>query len=119
METPYTKRALEPMVCTRMRTLRMNYLGLELTDAQGTVVGQVVDTYPYDGGGELDMVIVRLRRFGERRMLPVAELRFIWGRLVAPFSRLQIEDAPEMSEGANVAEDPWRAKTYWHYEDPA
>ena len=54
-----------------MRTLRMHLLGLEVADVDGRSLGQVVDTYPFDGGGELEMVVLRLRRFGERRMLPV------------------------------------------------
>ena len=62
----------------------MHLLGLEVTDANGTTLGQVVDTYPFDGGGELEMIVLRLRRFGERRMLPVSELRLDGGRLVAP-----------------------------------
>ena len=102
-----------------MRTLRIHLLGLEVTDASGTGLGQVVDTYPFDGGGELEMVVLRLRRFGERRMLPITELRVEDGRLVAPFSRHQIEDSPALSTGRHADEDPWRAKTYWYYEEPA
>jgi hypothetical protein len=97
----------------------MYFLGVEVADATGTVLGHVVDTYPFDGGGELEMVVLRLRRFGERRMLPVSELRFRHGRLVAPFTRIQIEDSPGLSTGRHAADDPWRAKTYWYYEDPA
>ncbi len=95
----------------------MHLLGLELADCTGEALGQVVDTYPFDGGGELEMVVVRLRRFGERRMLPISELRLEGGRLVAPFSRMQIEDSPGLSSGRHADEDPWRAKTYWYYED--
>ena len=58
-----------------MRTLRMHLLGLDVADVYGRSLGQVVDTYPFDGGGELEMVVLRLRRFGERRMLPASELR--------------------------------------------
>jgi hypothetical protein len=97
----------------------MYFLGLEVADFTGTSVGHVVDTYPFDGGGELEMVVLRLRRFGERRMLPVSELRLQRGRLVAPFTRMQIEDSPGLSTGRHADEDPWRAKTYWFYEDPA
>ena len=61
----------------------MHLLGLEVTDASGVTLGQVVDTYPFDGGGELEMIVLRLRRFGERRMLPVSDLRLEYGRLVA------------------------------------
>jgi hypothetical protein len=101
-----------------MRFLRTAYLGRDVADASGTVLGRVVDTYPFDGGGELDMVVVRLRRFGERRMLPAHELRLDAGRLIAPFTRFQIEDSPDMGDGRHAAENPWRAKTYWHYEEP-
>jgi hypothetical protein len=96
----------------------MHILGLEVADVTGTVLGSVVDTYPFDGGGELEMIVLRLRRFGERRMLPVSELRLHEGRLYAPFSRHQIEDSPGLSTGRHADEDPWRAKTYWFYEEP-
>jgi hypothetical protein len=102
-----------------MRFLRTHYLGRDVTDAAGIVLGQVVDTYPFDGGGELDMVVVRLRRFGERRMLPAHELRLEQGRLIAPFTRMQVEDSPDLGEGRHAADDPWRSKTYWYYEDHA
>ncbi len=96
----------------------MHLLGLEVADVNGGVLGQVVDTYPFDGGGELEMVVLRLRRFGERRMLPVSELRREGGRLVAPFTHIQIEDSPSLSSGRHADEDTWRSKTYWFYEDP-
>ena len=102
-----------------MRTLRMHLLGLDVQDVNGITLGQVVDTFPFDGGGELEMVVLRLRRFGERRMLPVTELRLEAGRIVAPFTRHQIEDSPGLSTGRHADEDPWRAKTYWYYEDQA
>ena len=101
-----------------MRTLRTHLLGLEVADVSGSVLGSVVDTYPFDGGGELEMVVLRLRRFGERRMLPIAQLRRQDGRLVAPFTRHQIEDSPALSSGRHADEDPWRAKAYWFYEEP-
>jgi hypothetical protein len=96
----------------------MHLLGLEVADVYGHGLGQVVDTYPFDGGGELEMVVLRLRRFGERRMLPISELRIEDGRLVSSFSRHQIEDSPALSTGRHADEDPWRSKTYWFYEEP-
>ncbi len=97
----------------------MHLLGLDVADVQGRPLGQVVDTFPFDGGGELEMVVLRLRRFGERRMLPVSELRLEQGRIVVPFTRNQVEDSPGLSTGRHADEDPWRAKTYWYYEDHA
>ena len=96
----------------------MHLLGRDVTDVNGGVLGQVVDTYPFDGGGELEMIVLRLRRFGERRMLPASELKLQGGRLVAPFTRIQIEDSPILSSGRHADEDPWRSKTYWYYEEP-
>jgi hypothetical protein len=96
----------------------MHLLGLEVADVNGGTLGHVVDTYPFDGGGELEMIVLRLRRFGERRMLPVSELRIQHGRLVAPFTSMQIEDSPGLSTGRYADEDPWRSKTYWYYEEP-
>jgi len=102
-----------------MRTLRMHLLGLDVSDVNGKSLGQVVDTYPFDGGGELEMIVLRLRRFGERRMLPVSELRWGDGKVTVPFTRHQVEDAPGMSAGRHADEDPWRSKTYWYYEEYA
>src|SRR3954469_10692750 len=96
-----------------MRTLRMHLLGIAVADSSGSVLGSVVDTYPFDGGGELEMVVLRLRRFGERRFLPVSEMLRKDGRLYAPYSKRQIEDSPALSTGRHADEDPWRAKTYW------
>jgi hypothetical protein len=102
-----------------MRTLRLNLLGLEIADADGAPLGHVVDTYPFDGGGELELIVLRMRRFGDRRMLPIEELRVDNGRLVAPYTRMQIEDSPPLSTGRHTEDDPYRAKAYWRWEEPA
>ena len=97
----------------------MHLLGLEVADVTGTVLGSVVDTYPFDGGGELEMVVLRLRRFGERRMLPAADLQHFAGRLYAPYTRAQIEDSPALHTGRHSGDDPDRAKWYWRFEERA
>src|SRR4051794_32922716 len=89
---------------TTMRTLRMHLLGLEVADIHGKTLGQVVDTYPFDGGGEVEMIVLRMRRFGERHMIPISELRVDGRRLVLPFSHVQVEDSPALSTGAHVDE---------------
>jgi len=88
----------------------MHLLGLDVADVNGRTLGQVVDTYPFDGGGELEMVVLRLRRFGERRMLPVSELRLEDGRIVVPFAasgrRLaRAEHRPPRGRGPVARED--------------
>lgn len=104
---------------TTMSFSRRHLLGMELGDARGEPLGRVVDTYPYDGGGELELVVLRLCRFGERRMLPAADLKLVRGRLFAPYTRAQIEDSPPPSPGRHTADDPDRARWYWYFEDSA
>ena len=65
------------------------------------------------------MVVVRLRRV--RRAADAAGLGAPSGgrpdRRALP--RHQVEDSPGLSTGRHADEDPWRAKTYWYYEDYA
>jgi hypothetical protein len=96
---------------------RRNLLGLPIQDCYGQDIGHVVDTWPEDGGWEMELVVVRLPRFGERRMLPVEELFQWFGVLQAPFTRVQIEDGPLVGEGKHRADDPYRAMAYWRFED--
>jgi hypothetical protein len=100
------------------RVSRRNLLGLRVQDCDGEEIGRVVDTWPDDGGWEMVMVIVRLQRFGERRMLPVDAMIAWGGVLKVPYTRTQIEDAPEASIGVHRAEDPWLAIAYWRSEEP-
>jgi hypothetical protein len=99
------------------RVTRRNLLGLRVEDCDGEEIGQVVNTWPEDGGWEIEMVVVRLARFGERRMLP-ADAVTIWGSaLVIPYTRMQVEDAPLTGEGVHRADDPYRAMAYWRWEE--
>jgi hypothetical protein len=100
------------------RVSRRTLLGLRVQDCHGDDVGQVVDTWPDDGGWEVELVVVRLRRFGERRMLPAGDMLALGGALWAPWSRTQIEDAPAADGGVHRAEDPHRAISYWRFEEP-
>jgi len=97
---------------------RVTLLGLQVHDCHGEEVGRVVDTWPNDGGWELEMVVVRLSRFGERRMLPIESLT-AWGQtLYSVHTKMQIEDAPVSGEGVHRADDPYRALAYWRWEEP-
>jgi PRC-barrel domain len=102
-----------------MNVSRHHLMGLGVLDSSGEEVGHVVDTWPDDGGWEVELVVVRLLRFGERRMLPVGEVRLRGGWLLAPFTRIQIEDAPTPEGGVHRAEDPYRAISYWQFEEHA
>jgi hypothetical protein len=86
-------------------------------DCEGEEIGRVVDTWPDDGGWVVEMVVVRLLRFGERRMLPIGEL-FAWGgALRAPYTRAQITDSPLIEGGRYRADEPYRALAYWRFEE--
>ena len=100
------------------RVSRRNLLGFRVLDCYGDEIGQVVDTWPDDGGWEVELVVIRLQRFGERRMLPVEEVVAWGGTLRAPYTRVQIEDAPSVGGGVHRADDPWRALAYWRFEEP-
>lgn len=94
-------------------------MGLGVVDCSGEEIGQVVDTWPDDGGWEVELVVVRLQRFGERRMLPVADVMVRGNWFLAPFTKAQIEDAPAPVGGVHRADDPYRAMYYWQFEERA
>ena len=98
---------------------RRGLIGLAVADHEGGPLGTVVDTYPFDGGGEPELAVVRLNRLGERRMVPVAGLRSISGGLLLPYRRWQVEDSPALGESRHSADDPERAKSYWSWEEQA
>jgi hypothetical protein len=96
---------------------RRYLLGFRVLDCDGEEIGRVVDTWPDDGGWEVELVVVRLVRFGERRMLPIDEVVAWGGVLRSPFTRVQIEDAPLVEGGKHRADDPYRALAYWRFEE--
>ena len=103
----------------RKRWTRWSVLGHEVVDGAGAAVGSVVDTYPFDGG-EVELVVVRLHgAFGGRRMLAVDDLWSDGLFLRTPFAAWQVEDSPVLSNGRHAAEDPYRARSYWRFEEPA
>ena len=103
----------------RKRWTRYGVLGQEVIDGAGVLVGQVVDTYPFDGG-EVELVVVRLNgAFGGKRMLAVEDLWTDLFGLRTPFAAWQVEDSPALSDGRHAAEDPYRARSYWRFEEPA
>jgi hypothetical protein len=94
-------------------------LGRTISDWQGEAVGQVIDTWPFDGGGEPELAVIRLGRLGQRRMVPVEALRFVGVSLRLPFERWQIEDSPRIGEDRHtVDDDPYTAQSYWRWEEP-
>ena len=100
-----------------MNVSRHHLMGLGVLDSSGEEIGQVVDTWPDDGGWEVELIVVRMQRFGERRMLPVGDVTVWGGWLQVPFTKVQIEDAPAPEGGVHGADDPYRAISYWLFEE--
>jgi hypothetical protein len=112
------RRPPRPYLQAIMRSVsRRSLLGLRVLDCHGKEVGRVVDTWPDDGGYELELVVIRLPRFGARRMLPAEEVTLSAGALRAAYSLAQIHDAPEVDGGRHAVDDPFRASAYWRYEE--
>ena len=94
-------------------------LGQQVADGTGVPIGEVVDTYPFDGG-DVEMVVVRLKgTFGGKRMLAVEDLWFDAFGLSTQFAKWQVEDSPALTNGRHAAEDPYRARSHWRFEEPA
>jgi sporulation protein YlmC with PRC-barrel domain len=98
---------------------RQNLMGRRIFDITGERVGRVVETWPYDGGGEIEMAVVRMHRLGESRLVPVGTLRLRDDEdLVTPYSRWQVEDSPALEEGRHALAAEERAVSYWSWEEP-
>jgi hypothetical protein len=97
---------------------RSALLGLMVHDWQGEELGRVIDTWPFDGGGEPELAVLRIGRLGGRRMVPVDELAFVGIELRLPFARWQVEDSPPFGEDRHtLADDPHCAASYWRWEE--
>ena len=99
---------------------RSALLGQMVSDWRGEEVGRVVDTWPFDGGGEPELAVIRMGRLGQRRMVPVDSLMRVGVSLCLPYERYQIEDSPAYGEDRHAASDePHIALSYWRWEEPA
>jgi hypothetical protein len=97
------------MALARQRNVR----GLSVVGPTGKSIGKVIDTYPHDGGGEIEMILVNVGdKLPQRRWLPAPKVRYRNGRLRAPWPEWQIRDAPE-AEDNRWGDPPAVAKSYW------
>src|SRR4051812_28857278 len=79
----------------------------------------LVDTFPFDGG-EVELVVVRLNgALGGKRMLAIDDLWADGWGLRTPYSAWQVEDSPALRSGRHAADDPYLARSYWRFEEPA
>jgi hypothetical protein len=100
--------------------LRRNVLlGHMVHDWAGKELGRIVDTWPFDGGGEPELAVVRVGRLGSRRMVPVDALLNLGDGLRLPYARWQVEDSPPFGESRyTMDDDPHCALSYWRWEEP-
>ena len=93
--------------------VRRILLDLEVVDADGDALGFVVDTWPLDGGGEPELVLVHLGlKFPEPRYLPIRGAEIHGECLHVPWTKTEIEEAPAADD------DRWGdpglvARSYW------
>jgi hypothetical protein len=95
-------------------------MGQTVCDWSGQELGRIIDTWPFDGGGEAELAVLRMGRLGARRMVPVDALLQLGDRLRLPYSRWQVEDSPPFGENRHTTDDdPHCAASYWRWEEPA
>jgi hypothetical protein len=90
------------------------YRGVDVKDAAGKDVGTVADVWPADGGGEPELLLVRVgRRFARTRYLPVEGERGKDGALHVRWTRTEIDEGPDAEDNrwgdpAHIAAAYWR-----------
>jgi hypothetical protein len=95
-------------------------LGHMVHDWAGVELGRIVDTWPFDGGGEPELAVLRIKGLGARRMIPVDALLHLGDGLRLPYARWQVEDSPPFGEHRHALDDdPYCAQSYWRWEEPA
>jgi hypothetical protein len=98
---------------------RSALLGQVVTDWHGEVLGRVIDTWPFDGGGEPELAVIRMGRLGQRRMVPIEGMLNLVAELRVPYERWQVEDSPPFGENRHTLDDdPHCAASYWRWEEP-
>jgi hypothetical protein len=94
-------------------------LGRMVHDWAGEELGRVIDTWPFDGGGEPQLAVLRMKRLGARRMVPVDTMLAFGDELRLPYARWQVEDSPPFGEDRHTLDDdPHCAASYWSWEEP-
>ncbi len=93
---------------------RLLHRGMTVLDAGGAVLGRVEGSFPLDGGGEADLAVVRLRRFGESmKLLPVSAARYDAGAVQLPVTAARVDDAPSYDPARGAADQAAHARFFW------
>lgn len=92
---------------------RHEIVGLDVRDRDGSLVGTVRDTYPLDGGGEVQLLLVGVgRRFARDRYVPAQGIELRDGEVHLPVARVDVEDCPpaddrRWGDPADIARGYW------------
>jgi hypothetical protein len=87
--------------------------GLDVLGPDGVVIGRVGDTWPLDGGGDPELLLIRVGHlFPSLRYLPARGAVIRDGKLHVPWTKLQLDDAPPADDHrwggpADVARAYW------------
>jgi hypothetical protein len=93
-----------------------SHLGQLLVDRRDAAIGRIDGTWPLDGGGEPEFAMVRIGRFGESRLVPLAGAVVVDGLLQVPLTCREVEDAPALELGRYLYEQVDRARAYYLLE---
>ena len=92
--------------------IRGGLLGLTVLDLEGSVAGQIIDTYPCDGSSP-EFAVVRIGRFGEKVLVSLDSVHVLEDALQVPYTRHEIEDAPSTESARYQYERVSIARAYW------
>ena len=95
-----------------VRRFRRDYVGRAVVDCAGHPVGKVADTWPTDGGGEPEMLLVKLSHFAMRRYVPISGVERSDDALQLPWTKLEIDDAPD-AEDIRWGDPGMVARAHW------
>ena len=83
----------------------------------GAPIGVVADTWPMDGGGEPELLLLKVgTRFPSLRYLPARKATLRDDALHVPFSKLQLDDAPS-ADDRRWGDPAHLAMSYWMTAD--
>jgi sporulation protein YlmC with PRC-barrel domain len=92
---------------------RHDVTGHEVVDREGAFIGTVADTFPLDGGGEIELLLVNVgRRFPRRRYVPADRISVKDGVVRLPVLRVDVDDCPS-AEDRRWGSPRDIARSYW------
>ena len=96
---------------------RRQLIGRPVYDSRGDHVGKIADTWPLDGGGTPEMMLVSVgRRFTRPRYLPLKGARVTDDSVLVPWERRMIDDAPD-AEDRRWGDPALIARAHWLLAD--